>query len=555
MKRFTQIILCLVAVGLCFVLADIWLHPSAYFPSRASKVSLQPATDPEALASSRPEPLPIPTPIIEKNSVEQPPIISTLSPQEAQTAFREGSLQKFLGARVRWEFERTSAFWSLETDESGKVSRVNLPVLIQEDLPVVASLPADDPEVQALIQQLKAAPFGLKGTLEGNIDDVFKGAPTGRGILNLQTAVAVGEVRFHGLSAVTTPPVIQIPEQQSTPAPIPTPTPAKAKITRPSAPSIRYEIQLVSERERNREQVASPNSAWSIRHTLYAEDAWILDESDYAKLRDWDVQIRTRFSSFENESDRQQVVKEFVDLLGLEKSAQAGIIFNDGSGMPIYRWPSPQERDSLLVRARLRRSSVSKTTELTSGPAREVDSPAPLRPMGLEAPSKSTSPDRVRSEEVLKLLLRNAESLESLHLIGEGSSRYIVEKAGGGYLPKSENTDPLSDLLRLLDDFPLNELILRVSPVGPEIVQVRMGDPDRRGSGVYPKPPWFQGATSIPSLHTRPPASVVWEVYGGVSIGRANAEEEGESIARRKALIRISREDWLRTSRLTFTRR
>ncbi|MCG3199402.1 MAG: hypothetical protein GHCLOJNM_03917 [bacterium] len=499
------------------------------------------------------------SPTMIRNETE-PEALSSLTVEEACTAIQEAQLPALEGKRVAWVFVECSPFQVLQQNHEGANVIAILPVrdaggswFAIEAGGIVASENPDE-----FRGRLTQAACRVEGMLAGALEDGF----IGPGWQDRKTIPILADVRLSFIPFV--PPVPRTSgglSAPSAPSPSPTPTrptesplPSNALVEEaPAAPEPtppRYEIQLVPERERVGAHASGREFAWSLRHTLYENDDWILDEREYRLVEEWDRAVRSRYQTFENPKDRQAIVREFVQLLGEEKAMHAGILFNDNRGLPIYRWPPAGARLPPLPTLRggkqaspsggsgpLRRDTVAREGGTSdSSSAEHRDSPRNPR----------VDSNRASIEErLLEFLFEASDRTASILFEARGGRRSAVKALSRGVeISLGEKERRFSNLAKLLTESPHQAAVFRLKYPLFDRIALKFGPPERRRSGPYPRDLMLSSAEDHGRPAPGPATSLVWEAYGGVEVARAKIDEESDPLSDKMVLVRIDLARW-----------
>lgn len=248
---------------------------------------------------------------------------------------------------------------------------------------------------------------------------------------------------------------------------------------------------------------------WSLTHLLYQNGRWLLSENDYERVEEWDRMIRNQFDTFESPFVRQAVVADFVRLLGYTKARVVGVVFNGADGFPGYRWSPDPSNDRPETEESTKQTESTEEASLTDGLEDLLE--IPDRPAAVQ-------------DRLLEFLLSPEKSIVGGALQRMRQDWIWIRPWGNGDLfGAAGGSGSFSALTDLLDLTEAEEIVFRIRPVWFDDVETRFGPADSLRTEPYPRT--IPGAEIAPSVQK---VSIVWHVYGGVRVGKANGLVEGE---------------------------
>jgi hypothetical protein len=540
---------------------DAALHPQVYLSQLCTNAAgyIEPVSTASANTVSPPftqvipsTELPIPTPAGSSFQASLPgkePSLARFSLSEVGSALKRGRLREYVDASVEWEAGEVAPYAVMAADPASGRSSPTV-ALMDSSGEWFCLRGTSDEEIRTLRDGLKKNRCLVSGTLEGAPVNVVLGPEWYQ--WQEVPCVKMSELRWKDAGDAGNLPArlplprplsVAKPEAGSIESVSPTPLPV-FKEPSPAQTRVPHDIQLVPQKERGSALAAGPEFAWSLRHVLYDEDAWILSEQEFQRLERWGGTVRSRFKTLENSMVRQQVVDEFIDLIGLDKALKAGVLFNDGQGLPLYRWPPPNRPEEDLkdyyAPPPVPRpgSSHAALGEMSTGAHRGGR-------LTTSSARGSAQNEGALQEQVLRFLIEGGEIVHGVCAQGqEGTASSMIEESDRVF-SLGDGQRCCADLLASLDQSRMAAFIFRIQPVLFDRIALKFGKPQKRLPDSYPRLPGREGSN-------RPP-SIVWEVYGGVQVARPNSEEEPSERAGKSILVRIDLPRWnqLRSKRNT----
>jgi len=563
-------------IGALF-LFDLVLHPQAYLPSGAEVSNSATANDifhPDLkFVSGSPISSP-PVTFVEDDAAAADLDeegaqslteggVKDLSVEEVQESLRNINLSDHLGARVSWPFIRSSRFCSIPLGQKSDGDSAYLPVESPSGFwfAFEATGIVEDGSWRKLDRALKTQTGWIEGTLEG----VMSLAPVGPTWNDVKTIPYLVDMKmtFSPGSAAssqdeeTAQENIQMPTKQDPVEPATDQLIEVSDLESDKKKDVEsdFQIEHVSEKERKSTLAAGPGFAWSLRHTLYENDEWVLEDREYDLLANWGKEIAGKYRTFDDEENCQKIIAEYVALLGPDLARRTGILFNDEKGLPLYRWPPLLQQ---LDAKQSRSESASRRPHPKIAKYRkwrkDRSEPAVIRKR--EDPVQSNMRDRTSPQElVFEFLMRGGERFSELIVESVGGSQsVIIPLEEDRVIPSAEPLWSALATAAALDESPHKIITFRRDEFRLADVRGRFGKADKMVPGVYPRLPDLSGE----SLSTRdlrdPTPSIVWHEYQGIRVARTDPEEESGQYRSNSVLVQVDLAKWKRLRKKRLAR-